>query len=73
VDIMNRYLTKFYPMILSNAVNPDPGSGVFLTLDPGSCAFLTLDSGSGTFMALDSGSGIGFFRIPDPKPIFLIA
>jgi hypothetical protein len=26
--------------------------------DPGSCAFLT------------PGSGIGFFRIPDPKPIF---
>jgi hypothetical protein len=30
----NEYLTKLYPMILSNAANPDPGSGVFLTLDP---------------------------------------
>ncbi len=31
--------------------------------DPGSGAFLTLDQ--------DPGSGIGFFRIPDPNPIFL--
>jgi hypothetical protein len=27
------------------------------------------DPGSGAFLTL--GSGIGFFRIPDPKPIFL--
>jgi hypothetical protein len=29
--------------------------------------------GSGAFLALDPGSGIRFFRIPDPKHIFLIA
>jgi hypothetical protein len=29
------------------------------------------DPGSGAFLAL--GSGIGFFLIPDPKPIFLRA
>jgi hypothetical protein len=27
--------------------------------------------GSGAFLNPDTGSGIGFFRIPDPKPIFL--
>ncbi len=27
----------------------------------------------GAFLTLDPGSGIGFFRIPDPKPIFLRA
>ncbi len=31
------------------------------------------DPGSGAFLTLDSGTGIGFFRIPDPKPIFLRA
>ncbi len=34
--------------------------------DPGSGAFLTTGSG-----IQDLESGIGFFRIPDPKPIFL--
>jgi hypothetical protein len=28
------------------------------------------DPGSGDFLTPDPGSGIGFFRIPDPKPIF---
>ncbi len=31
------------------------------------------DPGSGAFLPLDPGSGIGFFRFPDPKPIFLRA
>jgi hypothetical protein len=31
------------------------------------------DPGSGAFLPLDPGSGMGFFRIPDPKPIFLRA
>ncbi len=31
------------------------------------------DPGSGAFWTLDPGSGIGFFRIPDPKTIFLWA
>jgi hypothetical protein len=33
------------------------------------------DPGSGAFLTLDPGSGIGISesRIPDPKPIFLIA
>jgi hypothetical protein len=35
--------------------DPDPGSGIFLTLDPGSGIFLTLDPGS----EMDTfGSGI---------------
>ncbi len=29
------------------------------------------DPGSGAFLTPDPGSGIGFFRIPDPKPIFV--
>ncbi len=29
------------------------------------------DPGSDAFLTLDPGSRIGFFRIPDPKPIFL--
>jgi hypothetical protein len=29
------------------------------------------DPGSGAFWPLDPGSGMGFFRIPDPNPIFL--
>jgi hypothetical protein len=36
--------------------------------DPGSSAFFTLDPGSGIVFFPDTGS-----RIPDPKPIFLIA
>ncbi len=31
------------------------------------------DPGSGAFLTLDPGSGIGFFRIPDPNFVFLIA
>jgi hypothetical protein len=32
-----------------------------------------LDSGSGALLTdPDPGSGIGFFRIPDPKHLFLI-
>jgi hypothetical protein len=30
------------------------------------------DPGSGAFMTPGSGIRIGFFRIPDPKPIFLL-
>jgi hypothetical protein len=39
-----------------------------------------MDPGYGAFLTLDTGPGIGFFRIPDlgyripdPRPIFLIA
>ena len=35
------------------------------------CSVADPDPGSGAF--LTPGSGIGFFRIPDPKPIFLRA
>ncbi len=37
------------------------GTGTVSVADPGSGAFLT------------PGSGIGFFQIPDPKPLFLRA
>ncbi len=51
---------RFLLLVGNSVADPDPGSGVWVP-------------GSGAFLTLDPGSGIGFFRIPDPKPVFLIA
>jgi hypothetical protein len=49
--------------------NPDPGFSMNPNPEPSSVA--DPDPGSGALLA--PGSGIGFFRIPEPKPIFLRA
>jgi hypothetical protein len=48
---------------------PDPDPALLVIADPDSVA--DPDPGSGAFLTLDPGYGIGFFRIPDPKSIFL--
>jgi hypothetical protein len=50
LDLKDRFLHIIHILFSHpfSGVDPDPGSGAFLT----------------------PGSGIGFFRIPDPKPIF---
>jgi hypothetical protein len=57
-DFFALFYTETPFKLYFSVADPDPGSGAFLT------------PGSGI---QDPGSGIGFFRIPDPKTIFLRA